>query len=51
MYVIVGTKIALATKSRVPEEEFYYWIDSQENFFVDNDNAYFIHELETEVTT
>lgn len=54
MYVVIGTKIAIAKKPRKPSENVHYWIqkgvnDDEDIFFIDNNGAYFVHEDQLEV--
>lgn len=54
MYVVIGTKIAIAKKPRKPGENVHYWIqrnvhDEEIIYFIDNDGAYFVHEDQLEV--
>ena len=54
MYVVIGTKIAIAKKPRKPGENVHYWIQRNVNdeeiiYFIDNDGAFFVHEDQLEV--
>ena len=54
MYVVIGTKIALAKNHRKPGENVHYWIQKSANdeeniFFIDNNGAFFVHENQLEV--
>ena len=54
MYVVIGTKIAIAKKPRKPGENVHYWIqrnvnDEEDIYFIDNDGTYFVHEDQLEV--
>lgn len=44
MYVVIGTKIAIPGIRVLPDDEFYYWIDNDEDYLSDNDGNYFIGE-------
>ena len=48
MFIVIGTKIAIASKSRIPDESIFYWTDKDGAYLIDNEENFLVHETESE---